>query len=388
MAIILYIVTIGVFASILEIELTSVILIASIGLAITVIEMFCSKNKKIMILLNIIITLSVITAIIIFNDTVIDGFKLICNNLFSVSEKYQLYKYDMFEVSTSETAVNTAYLCITVILSMLCSITAVYRNFVLLAIGFVFVIEVQIYFGVFPSAVWNVIYFVALVVSILGDIKKEYITLAVTFIVICLVCVFFTNDSPELHNFSEQIRDMFDEKLENPIPDEITHNDNFDEQISHEQFRKDDSNNIDYSNANEFHTNIEQDQSGAEVGLTEPSPNINWLLIILLIPLVILIILICKKISLTVKFSSSDYRKAINSMFMYLMKLYERRGLIPENTLYSNYSEQIEKIIPDYTAAYSEIVELWEEAIYSNHTITVEHRDKMRELLSHTRKLI
>ena len=380
MAIILYIVTIGVFISMLELELTFAILIASAGLVITVIEMICAKNKKAMIILNIILTVSIIAVTIIF----IDGFKLMCNSLFSLSEKYQLYKYDMFEVAMSETAVNISYICIAVILAVLCS----YRNAVLIAIEFIFVIGIQIYFGVFPSAVWNVLYFVALTIFILGNIKKSHIPLMVVFIIICAVCVFFTNDSPELHELSEQIRDIFDEKVENPVPDKITNNDNFDSETSHAQFRKDDRDDIDYSDANEFQTNTEQDQSGAEVGFTEPPPNINWLLILLIIPLLILITLLYKEIARTVKFTSSDYRKAINSMFMYLMKLYERRGLILENTLYSNYSEQIEKIIPDYTATYREIVELWEEVIYSNHPVTLDHREKMRQLLNKTRKLV
>jgi len=217
----------------------------------------------------------------------------------------------------------------------------------------------------------------------------------VVFIIICLACFLFTDDNPELNRLSEEIRDMFDEKIENPILDEIESSDNFDSRASEEQYRKEtnyDNINIDNSDLNEFHTNIEQDQSGSEVGLAESPLLINWLLILFLIPLsaliIWLLILVYKKILRTIKFSSNDYPKAIHSMFMYIMKLYKRRGLIPENISYSNYIDQIEKITPDCVSVYREIVGLWEESIYSNHNITVEHRDRMKELLNHTIKLI
>jgi hypothetical protein len=88
-------------------------------------------------------------------------------------------------------------------------------------------------------------------------------------------------------------------------------------------------------------------------------------------------------------FDSGDYSSAIDAMFKYLMDCLTSYGLTPKNDVYSSYIKQIEELAQrEYADKYINAVNLWQEAVYSEHKITEAHREFMRSFMEDTAKMV
>jgi hypothetical protein len=76
-------------------------------------------------------------------------------------------------------------------------------------------------------------------------------------------------------------------------------------------------------------------------------------------------------------------------MFKYLMDWLTAYGLIPQNDVYSKYANQITELSQkEYAGKYLGAVEIWQEAVYSEHKITEKHREAMRLFMHDTIKMV
>ena len=116
----------------------------------------------------------------------------------------------------------------------------------------------------------------------------------------------------------------------------------------------------------------------------------DWFLIIEIILIVILCLLVLLFLAFLVwlflkrrqskksqeEFKSEDLRLAIRSLFNYSMNILGVSGLRVRNTSLYRYEKQIGKMFDEDTkAAYREIVNIRQEAVYSLHDLTEEQRD-------------
>jgi len=367
---ILYIAIVGVFTSILEIGFSPIIII---GLGIIVIEIILPK--KILVIFNI--TLIILLSLCIIGN--LNGIKLLCNQLFLISEKYQAYKYFIFSVD-SETGLNFAYAIFTMIFAITASLTAQSRSVAAVAINFLLITGFEIYFGVFGSSLWNIFLYITFVLLLINRksllLSNNLIIIGAVIISFITVGLFFNYDNPEISVLSEQIRDLFDEQIQS---DRIPDPENINNQIKEDQFDKNDFTNSDgESNVNEFQTNTEYTHSGSEAGLMNPPEPINRLLYLLLITAASVIlwtaVYLYKKTKRNRQFTSANYAAAVNSMFLYIIRLYKLCGLTEFDGLRTKFHGQL----------YADAVDIWYESLYSDHEITDSHRDKMRAFLNET----
>ncbi len=131
-----------------------------------------------------------------------------------------------------------------------------------------------------------------------------------------------------------------------------------------------------------------QDEDQEEDG--NEADSLDWFLIIEIILIVILCLLVLLFLAFLVwlflkrrqskksqeEFKSEDLRLAIRSLFNYSMNILGVSGLRVRNTSLYRYEKQIGKMFDEDTkAAYREIVNIRQEAVYSLHDLTEEQRD-------------
>ena len=332
-----------------------------------------------------------------------DGFPILFNRLFAVSEACQAYKYNMFPVSTSvdfhEIYMLTAFLILSAICMILCAFAAKNRwIFGLLAVAFIFV---QIYFGVFPSAGWNVILClsVMLIAACKGRsiISRGIILLVIYGAIFLVVQLTFQGPDSALSELSEQIRDQFDEQLENPAMGamaQLEHLQSDEEEnlplnsaeVSDEPYRQ--------AKADEFSVNRSEKFQGADIGETNPAiPPVVYLIIIIAVLILSAAIRLVLRFKETQKrresFMLLDYAAAINNIFLYSIDWLKVYGLNEDNIFFSSYFDSVSDLIsPEYSVMYIKAVKLWQEAVYSSHAMTAEQREGMLGFLEATKVII
>ena len=380
MAIILYIGIIGVLISILEIELITVLPLILLGLAVVILEIVISKSGKIFIIFNAALSLS----LIIFTILNLSGIKLLFNHLFLISEKYQMYKYFMFSVD-NENDIVFAYAIFIVFFAMTSSLTVISKSIAAVALNFIVITGIEIYFGVFGSSIRNIFFYTALVLLLVNRTQSKLIIVGAVILSLVTVGLFFNYDNPEIAVLSEQIRDWFGDEIESETIPQNEHNDI--NTIKEEEFQQNNFNDFHgEANANEFQINTEYNNTGPEAGLMNPRTTVNWLLLCSVVILLSwTIVYIYKKVKRSRQFNSVNYAEAVNSMFLYVLRLFEVCNLIEFDGLHTNVKEITS---PSYAAEYADAVAVWYETLYSDHEITTSHTDMMKSFVNDTVEII
>ena len=332
-------------------------------------------------------------------QTIADGFALLGNRLFTISEQYQAYKYDMLSVAVPQenhgTYIMVITLIIAIIIAIISYISAKNKSTTMFSCLSLLFLSVQMYFGVFPAALWSILLCAALVIASLqstvgfGALRRTApfgALMAVLFIVLFLV---YPGKSPALTELSETIRDGFDEKVERPITAVINPQEALSaEQLLDLQMRAEAAMQNERPGGGEYNTEHNEGFSGSKIGTAVAQRLwVFWLILLLFIAAFIVWSVIrfrayAKRVA---EFDSPDCAAAINSMFLHLVQWLLATGLKTGDAVYSEYVGPIETLVStEYAGQYLAAVDLWQEAAYSEHELTTDDRLRMRQFMDTT----
>ena len=333
-----------------------------------------------------------------------DGFLLVFNRLFAISEQHQLFRYVMFPISLPESywAGNTAialifFMLIFAVLSF--ALTHIRSKAPILTLALT-IVAVQVYFGVFPSAMWNIILFSALALIIANkhntSFQSNITVVALLALISTTVFIIHPNPGPQLSDLSEAIRDRFDAPI-NPL--EVAHLGTHD---AYFQPTPEDRNlnvagvedTLHQSPTEEYFLEFDEIAQGAEIGLTAPPPSLLPA-VLLVIALIIVAVLfrfvppLLKASKRRKAFDVDDSPTAINNMFIYLLEWLAVIGLEHKNVVFSAYTPQLSNLVSQqYSEEYKDITALWQKAMYSNQTPKETERQHMKDFLNKTKNIV
>jgi len=338
-----------------------------------------------------------------------DGFLLVFNRLFEMSEQQQLFRYVMFTVSLPEGAwaafIALALVLFALLFIGLCAALVLTRRKIWVIIFMVVIVGVQVYFGVFPSAGWNVLLFGSLAWLLTDGGKAQPgislhngVALLVMLVVIATAFwVFYPGQNAALHAFSESIRDRFDNQI-NPFAVEP-----FDRPGAEIQTRPEDRHlallpvqdeNLNESHAEAYAIQHEAAAQGAEVGFMVPLPSL--LPAVLFVFTVLLIAAgvhfippLWRTVRRRRRFDTDASGPAIHAMFRYQLEWLEIMGLKRENQVFSAYAPRLATLIsPAFASEYEKITTLWQKTLYSDFTSGEAERKTMRAFLNKTMDIV
>ena len=322
----------------------------------------------------------------------LSSFKVLLNHLFTISEQHQAYLYERFLVP-----VSPEYYLIYVFFALIfIAITAALYIFIMLKLKskimgfflFFLLTSLQIYFGVFATPIWNIILYTAIALALLQ--KARIVAFATASAVVVVIVLFiFPGPNANIAILSENIRDQFGQILERPIAatTPLTHLAHTTPQTQEVEMREEEAGIGDTpEGGHEYSIDRDERFAGSQIGAAIGQR--LWVLwLIGLAFLVGYIIWLANKIFAAYKkqaaFNSTDNATAIDSMFKHLTEWLIEFGINPQNHAYAEYVNQLGPILPtEYAESYPQIVELWQETIYSNHTMTEEDKNQMRLYLN------
>ena len=338
-----------------------------------------------------------------------NGFLLIFNRLFTISEQHQQFRYVMFRISSPEIDWNgNIAVGFAVIAALFAGISfalaATRRKWPVVAV-MLLTVGVQVYFGVFAYAVWNIVLFATIAVMLAnrrntdGGITFRGIITVATLLLLISVAVWlvYPGRNMQLHEFSEAIRDRFDTRV-NPFSVEPfgTHDvatqpelDNLDLNIAGVQ-----DDNLHESPTVGYHVDYDESPQGAEVGFTGPVPSLLPAIIVVILLMILAAVYrfvppLYKAAKRRRMFTLDDYPVAINNMFLYMLEWLAVIGLERKNVVFSAYAPQLAVLIsPQYSDEYERMTVLWQEAVYSNNEPGETKRKQMVDFLEQTKGFV
>lgn len=395
----LYTSFIGISMGMLEFDDPPWIAIA-IGAAVVIAEHF-TQSRNAERIANCVLSVLCAITIIIWYSTIIDGIKLILNHLFTVSEKYQKYIYERFSIASNSENYN---ICITVAMAFICTALAVLSHFaakqksgLLVALIFLMTITAEIYYGIFPQ-LWTVVLFVSLGLCILHHRHVHEAVLSIILLTLVLTISFaviaaYSGPNAFQSEFTEKIRDQLDEHIDQKSSNALKQRQKQRQEKIENIFFRDNkvSDNFDDTASKNFQPKYKTHFEGNRAGLAHKRLPWGWILIgIMLFSLLIWHLVRMHKAKERLKiFSSPDYSVAIDGMFRHSVRWLEFSGIKPDNSLFSQYSSRVSKMFSEeYGKKYSKAVQLWEEAVYSEHVMSVDDCACMRMFLEETAETV
>ncbi|MCL2593382.1 MAG: hypothetical protein FWD82_08480 [Defluviitaleaceae bacterium] len=339
---------------------------------------------------------------------ILDGFRLIFNRLFVISEQYQAYRYVMFTINSPESAweqnISMALFVIVIFFAIFSVFLMYIRRKATIFVAIILVTGIQVYFGVFPSAVWNIaLFFVFALMFIRKRDRKEnfhgYVAIASIFVLVWVtVLAIYPNFNPHLHEFSESFRDLFGERIsQSTNASHNTQSENFEYEPEYLEVSVTDVRSDSLHEASYEDYTVESDEraGGAEVGTVIMQQSVLLPLILLLITAIVIIATIhfAPKLVKAAKrrkmFDKEGCKVAINSMFVYIIDWLVAHGLQRENVVFSIYTEKLSELISlEYSKEYKNIEALWCKAMYSEQEIGEAEKQQVGAFLNKTREIV
>lgn len=326
----------------------------------------------------------------------IESFRVLFNLLFTVSEQHQAYRYTRFYVAISpESYTNYIFIAILLVAIILVAYIIVMqwlKSKVMCICIFLLVTGVQIYFGVFASPVWSIAFYAVIAYTLLPNAKLSVFAGATTAIVL-IVFLFSLGKSPLLAELSESIRDMFGDQVERPIYADLPPQyQNAGQQMQDLQMRADAIGQGNQPGGNLYNIELYDRFTGSQIG-TAIGQRI-WLLWLIGLAFAIGFILwFMAKVFMALKrlktFKSINCNLAINAMFTHSIDWLVEFGVKPQNLAFCQYADQIDEMFTGRLAKdYVSAVKLWQEAVYSNNTMTENDKKHMQIFLNETKQFL
>jgi hypothetical protein len=397
----LLILSISVF-NMLEIKMN--IACAIIPCVIIILEYLLNKRDKIYSWFNIALIIVLVLLIFINLSDFINGAKIIFNQIFEISEKYQAYLYNRFDVTVDEGSYDKcrAFFMLSVLtaISTLMSYSAIKgHSFVILIVAIATAIF-EMYFGIAPSLALNFIFFAVMILLavIIKLNSTEVIAQGVAiFVAISLVfgavsfAIYPANYSEPIsavYQLSENIRDVFDDG-EQAISNQLFTTSAQGDTSNPESSQLDDGDLVQTEQGNDNSAGGNKKHAS---NATTVSVNFVTVIVIMLLIVAIfvwLLLILFFSIKRRKALSNKDNKKVISFALMSSLKWLSAYGLKLKNTVPSDYVEPIGELVSsDYAGDYSLAVEIWQEAIYSDNQISDIQRQEVINFYNQTKKLI
>ncbi|MCL2204844.1 MAG: hypothetical protein FWB88_13015 [Defluviitaleaceae bacterium] len=329
-----------------------------------------------------------------------NGFLLIFNRLFYISEQHQLFRYVMFPISSPQADwggnIAAAMLVVAAIFAALSAALAVNRRKYGVVALMLAVVGVQVYFGVFPGGLWNIIVFAALALMLAHNIPRGVATVVIALgLVSAVVWVAYPGQNMRLHAFSESLRDRFDTPLNPfavaPSGTRDGHFDPHDRALAVAYVQPD---TLHEMPAEAYHIAFDDVAHGAEIGFVASQPS--------LLPAIVLVLSLMAIAALARvvppfwraakrrrAFDTADNPAAIHHMFLYVLEWLDALGLERKNVPFSTYALPLSTLISQqYAREYEAITALWQKTVYSDHPPGAADRERLKAFLNETRDLI
>lgn len=355
--------------------------------------LFSQSRRQLYSLLCLFVAALTLAAFFLIPDLRESG-KALCNVLFDASEAVNAYIYDHFPVANDITPVPALILILLFVLSLY--LLAVVRASRVLALILVIVLaSAQAYFGV-PLPLWaNVLAF-----ALLGTVfLRSFHDLLPYGATILLLALTVSLAIPGIHipteTASEAVRDRLSvigmQMEENMTPlapgtQKTQHENRLDKNSLAE-----DPDSV--QNDRDYHYAQEQEQE-----ISRPR-RINWLKIIVILFLIVALLLgpflpfllldsrRKKALERRKKFDSANDSEAICAIFLHVIAYLDSCGKGLGNIPFTSWTKLLQ-LPAEYRTQYEHAVMLWQEAAYSEHRMTSEQREKMRQFLSETEHIL
>jgi len=324
-------------------------------------------------------------------SSVRDGVLLLANRLYEASEAVNAYAYDYFEVADSASPL-AALVWLSLFGGLLCAFSA--RRRIVALVLFLAAALTEAFFGVTPPAWQNLLLFAVLALLLARESAANSLALLAGAAAVTLA-VFLLAPRPNaaVEAYSEHLRDELGavamSLTQNGQQQESETNRTHQESRQHEELVGEDR--LQGQEQRSFEREIENEQ---ELSLPH---RVDWLRIALWLLLVVALLVVPFLPFLLLNrarrraeerraaFSGADNAVAIRAMFAHTMDWLRAGGLDTENRPFAACVDAVEALTsPDLAARYAAAVSIWQEAAYSDHTMTAEQRQTVRELLDTT----
>jgi len=332
-----------------------------------------------------------------------EGIFLIFNRIFMLSEERQMYRYIMFAVGspgyTWGASIAAALIVISVLFALVSLNLALARRRVLLVVLLALVVGTQVYFGVFASPFWNIFLFsvFGLLLARGANFKAAAYIGGAVLLVSAAVFIIFPGQNPQLHEFSESLRDRFGSRI-NPFAVEPFTVQGSDAQTEAEQQHLNvihvQEDTLHYAGHYEYAPHYEDVAQGTDIGLAVPQasllPAVIFVLVLLAAALAWRYIPpLMRAARRRQLFSQSDSSAAIDCMFVYMLDWLGVHGLKRGNVVFTAYAPQLGELVsPQYSDEYMDAAVLWQRAVYSAHTPGEAERQHMKAFLDKTADIV
>jgi len=328
-----------------------------------------------------------------------EGYRLVFNRLFSISEERQLYAYVMFDITAPEAAlpgyIGIALMTLAIFFALFCVGLTYIRSNIPLVITMVIVVAMQVYFGVFPNFAPSVLLFATFALILVYrpgmDVRGGVAIIGLTAIVAAAVWLVYPGQNPQLLTFSEAIRDRLSTRVAYVYAQDAyteMHGHTLEHRTLHVAYVQDEY--LHEAQRVDYYVDHDNRALGANIGFAMPQPSL-WPVILAVMALGV-IAAIAKAVPPLVKgarrrrmFAMAENAAAIDYMFAYALEWLTAYGLKQRNIVYSAYSPDVAVLIsPDYAAEYDSAVTIWHQAVYSNHIIDEATWQQMKAFVDKT----
>jgi len=323
--------------------------------------------------------------------------KILINHLFTISEQHQAYLYQRFIVSVPPDSyanyIFIALALIAVVIAAYIFIMQKLKSKIMCVCILLAITSIQIYFGVFSAPVWNIVLFTVVAWILLHEANIMAFA-GFTVAVVFAAMLAYPGANSYLAELSEAIRDQFGERVERPVvmaaaPQEISAIEQAGNMEMREEAIGQDGN---HEGGQEYGIHRDERFAGSQIGAALGQR--LWVLWLIGLAFAIgFVVRFLLKLKDAYKrrgvFNSQDCAAAIDSMFKHIIEWLIEFGVDPLNRPFADYAEQIKIILPgEHCKNYLEILYLWQEAVYSSHTMTENDKKQVRLFLNNTKRAL
>ena len=310
-----------------------------------------------------------------FGRDILNGGKILLNNLYSLSEKAQPYKYEMFTVSEKNSELGTGLMLI-LFGAVICAVSVIIPKKSIMALILSFtLIALCIYFAVLMNVVFFIIMITGLVAVIVtqegkGSVLYALPVLLCTVIILSGVSATAPMESAAVSEAGNYYRDRLAVKT--------LYVDGTPVKISEEQKTQ--------------KTEKEEEKLEESAEFSE-NKNLKTVIAVLIFIVISGILLVTSKLfeKLNTRrdenkrdIESSDNSKAVSSMFRYSVMLLKAYGA----EMGQSFSDIEIPLNEEYKSDYRRLLVLFNKAAFSTHEISDEEREEMLSFMNKTKEII
>lgn len=328
-----------------------------------------------------------------------ESLKCLCNLVFAASEAVNAYAYDYFEVSDAASPVLALGLLVTAAAGVL--LLAYLRGSKIVPLLAALVLSGgEIWLGLTPPAAVNVLLFalLALLAAPADPLRGRLVLLPAIAAVFLSVQILAPGVRTGLEEVSEHVRDRLD-----PVEQLVSGADHTPQQEPPQTAREE--NRLDTETAGEASGDAQNTQDYQHIYEQEqeisPPKRIDYLKIAVLTLLILALLTLPflpfvlfdarrrRALERRAAFDSPDCGKAIRALFLHLTAYLDSCGKGGGNQPFAQWDGTLTRTLsPEYAARFRQAAALFEEAVYSTHTMGEEQRAELRRLLTETERLL